>query len=189
MPVSPSKWLLAGLAAAALLAAIVLGAGLWVQANTHRIGPLVIAAVQQATGRRLTLSGPVRPIFALRPGLSAEHLTLQNAAWASRPDMAQIGRRLGGTLVHPSITLDKTRSAITVGKAVGGTLLLGPIGAEAALLSAPSGEANPCLNALATAAGVEAAAPEEPGHARKAVKGVKEGVQGLGRSLQKTPGK
>lgn len=91
MTVTPSKWLLAALAAGALLAAVALGAGLWVRANAHRIGPLVGDAVQRATGRRLTLSGPVRPIFALRPGLAAEDLVMANAPWASRPDMARIG--------------------------------------------------------------------------------------------------
>jgi hypothetical protein len=92
--------------------------------------------------------------------------------------------RLGGTLAAPSLVVDRTRTAVTVGKAVGGTLLLGPIGAAAALLSTPRGEDNPCLKALAAAEEAPPPSAREPGPARRALDTVQEGAKGLGRSLK-----
>ena len=56
--------------------------------------------------------------------------------------------KLGGTLAEPSLTLDPTETATTLGKAIGGTLLFGPFGIAAALISSSSGDDNPCLTAI-----------------------------------------
>ena len=59
--------------------------------------------------------------------------------------------KLTGTLARPSIGIDTTRTAITVGKAIGGVALFGPAGIAAALMSKGSGEKNPCLAAIEAA--------------------------------------
>ncbi len=56
--------------------------------------------------------------------------------------------KLGGTLAEPSLTLDPTETATTLGKAIGGILLFGPFGIAAALISSSSGDDNPCLSAI-----------------------------------------
>lgn len=56
--------------------------------------------------------------------------------------------KLGGTLAHPSLTIDLKKTLITVGTAVGGMALWGPAGLLAALASANSGDKNPCLTAI-----------------------------------------
>jgi hypothetical protein len=60
--------------------------------------------------------------------------------------------KLGGTLAHPSLVVDATQAALTVGKSLGGTLLFGPVGIVAALVSGQgAGDENPCVHALAAA--------------------------------------
>ena len=56
--------------------------------------------------------------------------------------------RLGGTLAEPSLSLDPTHTAITIGKMVGGVALFGPLGIAAALASGDTGGENPCLKAI-----------------------------------------
>jgi hypothetical protein len=50
--------------------------------------------------------------------------------------------KLEGTLTKPSPAVDTTQTAPTLGKAIGGTLLFGPVGIAAALLSGSTGEKN-----------------------------------------------
>jgi len=59
--------------------------------------------------------------------------------------------KLTGTLARPSIGIDTTRTAVTVGKAIGGVALFGPAGIAAALMSKGSGDKNPCLAAIEAA--------------------------------------
>lgn len=63
--------------------------------------------------------------------------------------------KLGGTLLHPEITLDKSESALTLGKAIGGMVLFGPVGLTAALLETEFGAKNPCVEALKEAGAVK----------------------------------
>jgi len=51
--------------------------------------------------------------------------------------------KLGGTLANPSLAIDPTQTAITVGKLLGGALL-GPAGLAAAFANVSSGDENPC---------------------------------------------
>ena len=86
----------------------------------------IAAAVQRATGRTLTLSGPVRLGWGLTPVLEAEDVSLANMPGGSRPQMATMARvearvRLlpllsgqlelaGVTLVRPDILLETDAS-------------------------------------------------------------------------------
>ncbi|MGB5983886.1 MAG: hypothetical protein WBG37_01175 [Desulfobacterales bacterium] len=56
--------------------------------------------------------------------------------------------KLGGTLRDPRIKLDKSKSGLTLGKALGGLALFGPAGLTAALLETEFGAGNPCVEAL-----------------------------------------
>jgi len=55
--------------------------------------------------------------------------------------------RLGGTLAHPSLVLDPTRTAFVLGK-FAGALVLGPIGIAAFFADISLGKKDPCLEAL-----------------------------------------
>ncbi len=59
--------------------------------------------------------------------------------------------KLGGTLAHPSLAVDPTQTAIAFGKAIGGTVLFGPLGIAAALVGSSSADENSCLAAIEAA--------------------------------------
>jgi uncharacterized protein involved in outer membrane biogenesis len=59
--------------------------------------------------------------------------------------------KLGGTLRNPAFVMDPSQTIITVGKAFGGMLLLGPLGLGAALVSGRLGSDNPCPAAIEVA--------------------------------------
>ncbi len=54
--------------------------------------PRIEAAVQQATGRQLSLRGPIRLKFALVPTLTVDDASFANMPGGSRPEMARIER-------------------------------------------------------------------------------------------------
>ena len=54
--------------------------------------PRIAAAVEQATGRSLTLSGPVSVEFGLTPAIALEQVALANPPGASRPEMLTLRR-------------------------------------------------------------------------------------------------
>lgn len=80
------------LTAAALLAILVVGLVLFVMSfDVERFRPEIIAAAKRATGRELTLGGPLRlGLVPLR--IEAERVAFANASWGSRPEMATIER-------------------------------------------------------------------------------------------------
>jgi uncharacterized protein involved in outer membrane biogenesis len=57
---------------------------------------------------------------------------------------------LRGTLADPSVSLDPSKTAIIVGKAIGGFVLLGPLGLVG-VLAGKTSEPNPCAGALRAA--------------------------------------
>jgi hypothetical protein len=63
--------------------------------------------------------------------------------------------KLSGTFKAPVIRLDKSESALSLGKALGGMLLFGPAGLTAGLLEAEFGADNPCVDALRQVAVIE----------------------------------
>lgn len=56
--------------------------------------------------------------------------------------------KLSGTLAEPKVGLDPVHTILTLGKAIGGVLLLGPLGIFAALAHGSLGDDNPCLKAI-----------------------------------------
>jgi hypothetical protein len=84
--------------------------------------------------------------------------------------------RLSGTLARPALAVDRTKGAITAGKAVGGTLLFGPFGIAAALVRESGQSENPCIDAIKAAEqGVQV--EKEEGITEKATRGVQEGAE------------
>ena len=59
--------------------------------------------------------------------------------------------KLSGTLSNPSLTIDPGGTIFTIGKAIGGAALFGPVGIAAALASGKFGDKNPCLSAIEAA--------------------------------------
>jgi len=69
--------------------------------------------------------------------------------------------RLSGTLANPSLAVDPTKTALTIGKAIAGVVLFGPLGIAGALAGKTSDQ-NPCGAALEAARkGSNAAAVEK----------------------------
>jgi AsmA family protein len=100
--------------------------------------------------------------------------------------------KLGGTLAKPSLTIDPTQAALTIGKTVGSVALFGPVGIAAALASSSKGNENPCLAAIEAAKkGVKSsgAKEEQKGTVDKVTQGAKGAVQGSGDKLKKLFGR
>ena len=58
--------------------------------NVDHYKPRIVAAVHQATGRTLTLAGPIRLKFALHPTIALSDAALSNPPGFSRPDMVRL---------------------------------------------------------------------------------------------------
>jgi uncharacterized protein involved in outer membrane biogenesis len=100
--------------------------------------------------------------------------------------------RLTGTLAHPSLGIDTTQTAMTVGKMVGGTMLFGPIGLAAPLISGSQGNGNLCSTAKEAARkGVKMSSLEKQQKKQPAGPAAlpEEGIKGLGKGLEKLFGK
>lgn len=100
--------------------------------------------------------------------------------------------KLGGTLAKPSLAIDPTQAALTVGKTVGSVALFGPVGIAAALASSSKGNENPCVAAIdAAKKGVKSsgAKEEQKGTVDKVTQGAKGAVQGSGDKLKKLLGR
>ncbi|MDB5374431.1 MAG: hypothetical protein JWP04_3073, partial [Belnapia sp.] len=85
------RWVLAGLALLVLLPAAALAVFL-ATFDAEAQKPRIQAAVEAATGRKLTLAGPIGLKFALAPTLTLQDVALANAPGGSRPQMASIRR-------------------------------------------------------------------------------------------------
>ena len=113
------------LALAALAVLLVAGAATTAALlfDGERLKPLAIEAVRRATGRELTIAGPVRLGWSLTPTVTAEGVSLANLPGMSRPAMATLDRldaqvalwpllrrRLevhGLTLIGPDVLLER----------------------------------------------------------------------------------
>ena len=59
--------------------------------DPNRFAPAIIAAVDQATGRRLTLGGPITVKLSLTPVIGAsDNLSLSNPPGFADPDLATL---------------------------------------------------------------------------------------------------
>jgi AsmA protein len=90
----PRRWLRWALAGLALLVLLPLGALAIFLAtfDTEAQKPRIQAAVQQATGRALTLSGPIGLKFSLTPTLTVDGVALANMPTGSQPEMLSVRR-------------------------------------------------------------------------------------------------
>ena len=93
-----------GVVVAVLVGLIVVAAGAaYLLLPTERLVALASAEVERATGRTLTVRGPVTPSLWPVLGVSAGGVALSNADWAATPQMisveeAAVGVRLGALL-------------------------------------------------------------------------------------------
>jgi len=55
-----------------------------------KLTQMLVLEVREATGRELTIAGPVRLGFFPKIAVSAEQVNLSNAAWAKNPQMASL---------------------------------------------------------------------------------------------------
>jgi AsmA family protein len=100
--------------------------------------------------------------------------------------------KLSGTLAHPSLGIDTTRTAVALGKMIGGTALLGPIGLVAPLLSGSQTNQDLCSIALEAARkGVKMSSlgKEEKKKATGPAAPSGGGIEGLGKKLENLFGK
>jgi uncharacterized protein involved in outer membrane biogenesis len=56
--------------------------------------------------------------------------------------------KLGGTLANPKLAVDTGQTVMTLGKALGGKALFGPLGIATALVGTSKDDPNPCLSAI-----------------------------------------
>jgi hypothetical protein len=59
--------------------------------------------------------------------------------------------KIGGTLADPSLAINPTGVGVTVGKALGGMALFGPLGLGAAFIDVSRGDKDPCATAIRAA--------------------------------------
>jgi hypothetical protein len=98
--------------------------------------------------------------------------------------------KLGGTLAEPSLALDPTQAAITLGKAIGGAVLFGPAGVASALIGRSSVDKNPCLTAIEAAEAGSKAQKRERDEKREdrgkiTPEDVEEAIESIGGKLKK----
>jgi AsmA family protein len=75
----------------ALLASLLIGlAYLSTLISPAKLTQMLILEVREATGRELTIAGPVRLGFFPKIAVSAEQVSFSNAAWAKNPKMASL---------------------------------------------------------------------------------------------------
>ncbi|HUJ67901.1 MAG TPA: AsmA family protein [Syntrophorhabdales bacterium] len=101
--------------------------------------------------------------------------------------------KLAGTLAHPSLGVDFKQAALTAGKAVGGFMLLGPIGLGSALVGSSSGEKQLCPMAVKAAEqGVKLNLSQQgqsQGVVGKTTQGVEKGIGAVTKGLKGLFGK
>ena len=101
--------------------------------------------------------------------------------------------KLAGTLAQPSLGVDVKQAALTAGKAVGGFMLLGPIGLGSALVGSSSGEKQLCPMAVKAAErGVKLNLSQQgqsQGVVGKTTQGVEKGIGAVTKGLKGLFGK
>ena len=79
------------IALGALIAALLIGLTyLSTLISPAKLTQMLVLEVREATGRELTIAGPVRLGFFPKIAVSAEQVSLSNAAWAKNPQMASL---------------------------------------------------------------------------------------------------
>jgi AsmA family protein len=95
--------------------------------------------------------------------------------------------KLGGTLAEPSLRIDPLRSALTVGKILGGMILLGPAGAAVVFAGQKADEGDLCAAAIEQARRIDIipgplTKEEKRSEPSKKDRGIKDAVRSLGGS-------
>ena len=95
--------------------------------------------------------------------------------------------KLGGTLAEPSLRIDPLRSALTVGKMLGGMILLGPAGAAVVFAGQTADEGDLCAAAIEQARRIDIipgplTKEEKKSEPSKKDRGIKDTVRSLGES-------
>jgi uncharacterized protein involved in outer membrane biogenesis len=101
---------------------------------------------------------------------------------------------IGGTLANPSLVIDTTETAITIGKAAGGIALFGPFGIAAAFANVTPSYDNPCFAAIQASekedlAAIDGKPKREKSFLEKTVEGTKKIVEKIGDVIKKPFGK
>ena len=81
-----------GIAAVLLIAIIVAAYVILSTYDYNKFKPRIAKVVEDATGRKLTLAGDIDLEVGLSPTLVVEDVSLQNATWGSRPELAKLKR-------------------------------------------------------------------------------------------------
>jgi len=97
------KWILAitaGIIVALFITAYIIIASY----DFNKLKPRIKAIAKEYTGRELTLGGNIKLGIGFSPRLEVEDAAFQNAAWGSRPQMAQIKKLeiLSSRLINPA---------------------------------------------------------------------------------------
>ena len=87
----PLRWLLIAPVVLLVLGVAAIGAAVALF-DPEAQKPRIAAAVEAATGRRLTLAGPVGLKVSLFPTVTLDDVSLANMPGGSRPEMARVGR-------------------------------------------------------------------------------------------------
>ncbi len=95
--------------------------------------------------------------------------------------------KLSGTLANPTVGVDPSGTLFTLGKAIGGVALLGPVGLAAALAGGKLGDEDPCMLAIQEAR--NCLKEPEAGEAVKKEGGIKGITEGISSGLKKLFGK
>lgn len=99
------KWVL-GIAAIAVLSSILAVYAILSSIDFNRLKPLLTQVVKQEIGRDLVIHGAIDLKLGLRPSLVMDDILLQNAPWASRPEMVKIKRLEASISVMPLLKRD-----------------------------------------------------------------------------------
>lgn len=85
-------WKIAAAAAVALVALAGAGVAVLFSLDFNEYRGFIAARVEAATGRALTIAGDLEVGVSLKPTIVARNLTLANAPWGTRPEMARLER-------------------------------------------------------------------------------------------------
>ncbi len=106
------RWLIVAACVPAVVVAGAVVAALAFDPNGQK--DRVAAAVQRATGRTLTIAGPIRLAWGLTPTLEAEDVSFANMPGGTRPQMAAVARAEARVRLLPLLTGQVELASVTL---------------------------------------------------------------------------